>query len=116
MRRVSRPSRALIKSTFLKVHQVALGSGVVVLPNHYYTPIADVRELRRTREKWAKRSPMTGIDADLARQVARLQEIVKPFEPEYRGNSTYREGAAQGVRTGLRLCRGAGPARRAALA
>jgi hypothetical protein len=30
---------------------------------------------------------MTGIDADIGRQVARLQEIVKPFEPEYRGNS-----------------------------
>lgn len=88
MLRVNRLSRDLIKSTFLKVHQVALGSGIVVLPNHYYTPIADVRELTRTRDKWAKRSPMIGIDADLGRQVGRLQEIVKPFEPEYRGNNT----------------------------
>lgn len=101
MLRVNRLSRDLIKSTFLKVHQVALGGGVVVLPNHYYTPIADVRELTRTREKWAKRSPMIGIDADLGRQVGRLQEIVKPFEPEYRGNSTYKEGAARGFGPGF---------------
>jgi predicted O-methyltransferase YrrM len=101
MLRVNRLSRDIIKSTFLKVHQVALGGGVVVLPNHYYTPIADVRELTRTRDKWAKRSPMTGIDADLGRQVARLQEIVKPFEPEYRGNSTYKEGAARGFGPGF---------------
>lgn len=101
MRHVNRLSRDLIKSTFLKVHQVALGGGIVVLPNHYYTPIADVRELTRTRDKWAKRSPMTGIDADLGRQVGRLQEIVKPFEPEYRGNATYKEGAARGFGPGF---------------
>ncbi|WP_187437475.1 class I SAM-dependent methyltransferase [Bradyrhizobium rifense] len=98
---MNRLARDLIKSTFLKVHQVALGGGVVVLPNHYYTPIADVRELARTKDNWAKRSPMTGIDADLARQIARLQEIVKPFEPEYCGNSTYKEGAARGFGPGF---------------
>jgi hypothetical protein len=98
---MARPSRDTIKSAFLKVHKVALGSGIVVLPNHFYTPIADVRELERTKQKWAKRSPMTGIDADIGRQVARLEEIVKPFEPEYRGNSTYKEGAAKGFGPGF---------------
>jgi hypothetical protein len=101
MLRVNRLPRDIIKSTFVKVHRVALGSGVVVLPNHYYTPIADVRELARTRDTWAKRSPMTGIDTDLGRQVAHLQDIVKPFEPEYRGNASYKEGAARGFGPGF---------------
>lgn len=101
MLRVNRLSRDIIKSTFMKVHRVALSGGLVVLPNHYYTPVADVRELERTKDKWAKRSPMTGIDADIAQQASRLQEIVKPFEPEYRGNSTYKEGAAKGFGPGF---------------
>ena len=95
------PARNMIKSAFLKVHQVALGGGLVVLPNHFYTPIADVRELARTRDKWAKRSPMTGIDVDIGRQVSRLQDIVRPFVSEYRDNATYKEGAAKGFGPGF---------------
>jgi hypothetical protein len=101
MLRMNTPARDMIKSAFLKVHQVALGGGLVVLPNHFYTPIADVRDLARTKDKWAKRSPMTGIDVDIERQVSRLQEIVRPFESEYRGNAAYKEGAAKGFGPGF---------------
>lgn len=89
------------KALLWKLHRTALGFGVVVLPNHYYTPIADVRELERTRQSWTRRSPMIGIDVDIARQSALLNEAVAPFEPEYRFNRAYKEGAEQGFGPGF---------------
>lgn len=83
------------------LHRTALRAGVVILPNHYYTPIADVHELRKSQKYWAKRSPMSGVDMDLAAQGQRLQEWVMPFEPEYRGNQAYRDAATKGFGPGF---------------
>jgi len=81
-------------------HTTALKAGVVVLPNHFYTPVADVNELRRKRSSWARRSSMIGVKCDLDSQVAFLRDMVKPFEPEYRGNKAFLEGAAKGFGLG----------------
>jgi len=66
--------------------------GLIILPKHYYIPFPDLRVLRRTRAQWARRSAMIGVDMDPDRQVRYLHETVKRFEPEYRGNSAYRQG------------------------
>jgi predicted O-methyltransferase YrrM len=89
------------KAFLWKLHRTALRSGVVVLPNHYYTPIADIRELERTKQSWTRRSSMIGIDVDVARQSALLKEAVEPFEPEYRLNRNYKEGQAKGFGPGF---------------
>jgi predicted O-methyltransferase YrrM len=83
------------------IHRTALRAGLVVLPNHYYTPIADLHVLKRTKESWAGRSSMSGIDIDIGRQAARLIEMVEPFEPEYRGNRALREAVANGFGPGF---------------
>lgn len=98
---MNRAGRDAAKGLLLKLHHAALRSGLVVVPNHYYTPIADVRELRRTQESWARRSSMTGIDVDIEQQSARLKDIVWPFEPEYRSNRGYKEGQASGFGPGF---------------
>lgn len=73
---------------------------MVVLPKHYYTPIADIHELARTQAIWAHRSPMTGIEVDIEQQATRLRESVQPFEPEYRLNGPYKEGMTKGFGPG----------------
>ncbi|NBC03456.1 MAG: hypothetical protein GVY20_07090 [Bacteroidetes bacterium] len=78
----------LKKCSFL-VFKILSRVGILVLPNHYYSSIADVNELEKTKENWAKKSEMPGIQTDLDGQVSNLQKICGPFLEEYRGNDTY---------------------------
>ena len=86
--------RAVMKRLVLRLHELALRLGLIVLPKHYYVPIPDLHELRRTRGRWARRSEMRGVGIDLAAQAERLVELVQPFEPEYRANHAYRTATA----------------------
>jgi predicted O-methyltransferase YrrM len=87
--------KALAKYPIGLVHRAALRAGVVVLPNHYYTSVADVHELRRRRRIWANRSAMIGVDMNVSAQADELVRTVKPYEPEYRGNAAYKEATAK---------------------
>jgi hypothetical protein len=93
--------KELARSAMATIHRMALKAGIVVLPNHFYTPISDVNELRRTRANWAHRSSMIGIDVSVQSQAVLLKEMVKPFEPEYRGNKTFLEGTSGGFGPGF---------------
>ena len=93
--------KALAKYPIGLFHRAALRAGVVVLPNHYYTPVADVHELRKLRKIWANRSAMVGVDMNVAAQAEEVLRTVKPYEPEYRGNAAYKEGTAKGFGPGF---------------
>ncbi len=93
--------RTLGKAVFLQVHTAMLGLGVIVLPKHYYAPVPDIRELRRTRERWARRSDMRGLHVDLDRQLAVLRNMAGRFEPEYRDNAAFRHGTTKGFGPGF---------------
>lgn len=93
--------KALAKYPIAVVHRAALHAGVVVLPNHYYTSVADVHELRRQRRIWANRSAMIGVDMNVVEQAGQLLQMVKPYESEYRGNAAYNEGTARGFGPGF---------------
>lgn len=86
---MKRQFKNFAKSTMAIGHRTALRAGIVVLPNHYYTPVADTHELRRTRSSWARRSPMIGIDVDVRDQSAALRSMVKPFEPEFQATACF---------------------------
>ena len=88
---LSRTSRNQAKRAILKLHKLGLRLGIVVLPNHYYTGVADLNELARTRNLWARKSSMRGVECDLDGQANRLRKVCAPFETEYRGNRVYRE-------------------------
>lgn len=89
------------KKLAMQAHRLALRMGIVVLPRHYYVPIADVLELKQTRDVWARRCSMIGVDIDIGRQAACLHEIVSPFETEYRGNAVMKEALAKGFGLGF---------------
>jgi predicted O-methyltransferase YrrM len=93
--------RPVVKGGIGIAHRLALRAGIIVLPNHYYTPVADVHELRRLQKFWARRSSMTGVNMDIVAQEKYLREIVAPYEPEYRGNQAFKEGAAKGFGPGF---------------
>jgi len=93
--------KQLAKGAIGTLHRAALHAGIVVLPNHYYTPIADTHELRKLQKFWAKRSPMTGVRMNVAAQGNCLSEMVKPYEPEYRGNATYKEAVSKAFGPGF---------------
>lgn len=92
---MSRRVRNAAKSLLAQMYRTVLRAGLAVLPNHYYSPIADVLDLKKTRESWARRSSMTGIDTDIRTQPARLIEMVGPFETEYSGNHAMKEAEAK---------------------
>ncbi|NKB23707.1 MAG: hypothetical protein GKR87_04890 [Kiritimatiellae bacterium] len=43
--------------------------GIHILPVHYYTPIPDTRELRKTLKNWYKKSPMQGVNLNEGSQL-----------------------------------------------
>jgi hypothetical protein len=97
---VKRAVRRFVKSRLLDLFRLSLRGGLIVLPKHYYVPIADINGLARTRHKWAKRSTMTGVDMNLDEQVRFLRESVLPFQSEYLGNKTYLKGTKAGFGPG----------------
>jgi hypothetical protein len=64
------------------------------LPVHYYSGLPNLLELERTRQIWAKKSMLVGIDTDVPTQLVNLREIVEPFKEEYAGNHAYKFAAA----------------------
>jgi hypothetical protein len=83
--------KRLAKKGLLAVHRTGMRLGVVILPNHYYTGVPDLKVLGATREHWACRSALRGLSIDVEGQVRSLRDICLPFEPEYRGNELYRK-------------------------
>jgi hypothetical protein len=89
MQKLKIVGKNVAKRLLHRVHEIGLNFGLIILPNHYYVPFPDLRVLRRTRARWARRSAMAGVDVDLDRQEHALREMVKPFAAEYRGNRAY---------------------------
>jgi predicted O-methyltransferase YrrM len=98
---MNRQVKEMGKKVLGAVHRTALRTGFVVLPDHYYTPVANIIDLKESRGKWAKRSSMVGIDIDIDRQASRLMDTVMPFEAEYRGNAAFKKGQSNGFGPGF---------------
>lgn len=88
------------KAQLARLHRLGLPLGLMILPNHYYTPIADPRRLVATQKHWKPRAELRGIDLEVDHQVAWLEANVAPFEAEYRGNENFKRGMAEGFGPG----------------
>ena len=97
---MKRGARIWVKSMLEELFRISLRCGVIVLPKHYYVPIADINLLARTRSKWAMRSNMTGIKMDLDEQVDFLHSHILPFQSEYLGGKIYLDGMQSGYGPG----------------
>ena len=91
---LGRPLRRVAKRGFLLLYEAGLRVGIVVLPNHYYASVPDLRSLRRSRPTWTRKSEMRGVTLDPDAEARDLRRLVAPFEPEFRGNPAYREAIA----------------------
>jgi predicted O-methyltransferase YrrM len=85
--------RAFQKAAFLQLHKLGIRFGIHVLPVHYYSPVANILELARTKPVWARKSELPGVAANLDEQVENLRAICLPYQKEYLGNNIYHEGA-----------------------
>lgn len=88
-------NRESVKRVAVGLHRFATRFGVHILPVHYSSPLSNLLDLERTRYRWAKKSEMPGVAADLDAQGARLRAICVPFQSEYSGNKIYLEAAAE---------------------
>ena len=88
-----RDLRALQKAAFLQLHKLGIRFGIHVLPVHYYSPVANILELDRTKRVWARKSALPGVAVNLDAQVENLRAICLPYQEEYLGNKVYHEGA-----------------------
>lgn len=79
---------------FLFVHRLGLKLGIQLIPDHYYSSIANIDKLRKTRTVWAKKSELPGISYNLEEQARNLRVICAPFKNEYIGNRNYREAVS----------------------
>lgn len=93
-------AKRFLKSRLMDLFRLSLRCGTILLPKHYYVPIADVNELARTKSKWAKRSKMAGVEMDLEDQIRFLRNSILPFQSEYLGSKTYLEGVEGGFGPG----------------
>jgi hypothetical protein len=76
------------------VYEAGLKVGMIILPDHYYNPVANTANLRRKRQ-WMQRSSLQGLAIDLDAQMRRLRDMCLPYRSEYQGNPSFRE-ATQG--------------------
>jgi predicted O-methyltransferase YrrM len=98
---MTRKFKTLTKDAIGAFHRLALKAGIVILPNHYYTSVADVHELYRTQKFWRKRSSMIGTGMNAAEQAKALREAIMPYEPEFRKNLVYNEASSKGFGPGF---------------
>jgi hypothetical protein len=72
-----------------------------LIPNHYYSSVADIRRLKKTRNIWAKKSALPGIEYNLEDQAKNLRAICTPFKKEYVGNYNRQEATAANFGAGF---------------
>ena len=85
----------------LAAHRGALRLGVQVLPDHYYSPVPNIVALERSRDRWAKRSELPGVEVDLDAQVRMMRELCLPWQDEFAGNRTYRRAVVESAGPGF---------------
>ncbi len=86
---LQRRLRIQAKRQLFALHKLGTRLGIHVLPVHYYSPVPDLPALERTRDVWARKSELPGIDVDLDAQVRNMETACQPYQGEYQGNAAY---------------------------
>jgi len=73
--------------------------GVHILPVHYYSPIPNTRELRKSFYRWYKESNLTGIDMNIEEQL-KLLNVLRTYQTECDELPPYEQIASQGFGEG----------------
>lgn len=73
----------VVNAVLWRLFEVLERAGVHALPVHFYSPIPEMRALRRLRDRFEVEHPMPGVDMSGERQMRLLKTVVKPWEAEY---------------------------------
>jgi predicted O-methyltransferase YrrM len=73
----------------LRIHKFFLNLGIQVIPDHFYSSVANIGDLERTKSSWAKRSELPGINTSVEKQSKNLKSVCLPFREEYANNLNY---------------------------
>lgn len=90
----------LAKRVLFRVHRLGLRAGLQIIPNHFYSPAPDIRQLEQRRDVWMRKSEMPGVRTDLDGQAERLRRVCLPFQNEYVGGAVYNEAVARKAGSG----------------
>ena len=90
----------MIKRLAFGLYRLGLKFGVHIIPEHYYCSLADIRELKATKELWAKASMLPGLNWNPSEQLAEMDRICRPFTEEVAGNKTFIEASIKNLGPG----------------
>jgi predicted O-methyltransferase YrrM len=88
-------ARTLLKKTLFQVFKYGPKVGLYISPCTYYAANHNILELENTRQFWAKKSDLPGIDCDIECQVNNLKKYCLPFKSEYVGATIVDEAFAR---------------------
>src|SRR5262245_1106291 len=87
--------RDRLKQLYFAGYKLGVRLGVHIIPVHYYAPVPNILELKRTTDSWAKPLAMSGVHVDLDEQIDNLRRICTPFEREFCRNPHYQHAMNQ---------------------
>jgi hypothetical protein len=91
-----RQIRGFLRDLWFKAFQLFEKFGVHVLPANFYTSVQNYQWLKDHRQFWTARSPLIGINWEIDRQLAWLNQICAPYYSEVSGLKLFNESAKQG--------------------
>jgi predicted O-methyltransferase YrrM len=82
------------RHAYAALFRLAERAGVHFTPRHYYTPVPDVRWLRRHTQLWEGALSLAGVGWNLDSQLERLARISTPYGHEVAGLEFYNQVTA----------------------
>ncbi len=86
--------KKFVKQLSFRLFDLVSRAGLFVLPAHYYVPLASIPKLKATKDTWAVKSDLPGINTNLDGQAETLRQTCTPYKDEYAGNATFLEAVA----------------------
>lgn len=87
---MKRRIKYILKRVLFSIYKLGTRFRIHILPVHYYSSIPNIIELGKTKNIWAKKSGLPGLEIDLDRQANNIKNICMPYQSEYQGNKAYR--------------------------
>ena len=66
-----------LKQIIFSLYKFISRLGIHILPVHYYSPIPDINKLKKTKNIWAKKSDLPGIEVDLDKFIDHINRFHK---------------------------------------
>ena len=81
--------KSFIKQRIFALYKLITRLGIHIIPVHYYSPVPDIIELKKTKHLWAKKSKLPGLKIDLNEQLKAIKKICLPYKSEYKNNFNF---------------------------